>query len=106
MSLPGIGAKVADCICLMSLGHTEAIPVDTHVFQITAKHYLPHLLNKGKSLTAQRYAEIGKIVCSYFYHLKFYNFIFLGDFYREKFQEHAGWAQTVLFASNLKSQSS
>lgn len=71
MSLPGIGAKVADCICLMSLGHTEAIPVDTHVFQITAKHYLPHLLNKGKSLTAQRYSEIGNIFCSYFYHLKF-----------------------------------
>lgn len=59
MSLPGIGAKVADCICLMSLSHTEAIPVDTHVYQITAKNYLPHL-QKVKSLTPSRYNEIGK----------------------------------------------
>lgn len=97
MSLPGIGGKVADCICLMSLGHSEAIPVDTHVFQITAQHYLPHLLQgngkgKGKgakqqqSLTLQRYAQIG-------------------DFYRERFEVHAGWAQTVLFASHLKQSS-
>ncbi|KAI2801739.1 8-oxoguanine glycosylase ogg1 [Blomia tropicalis] len=73
MSLPGIGAKVADCICLMSLNHTEAIPVDTHVLQITTKHYLPHM-QKVKSLTTQR----------------------------EKFQDHAGWAQTVLFCSDLR----
>ncbi|KAH9388236.1 8-oxoguanine glycosylase ogg1 [Tyrophagus putrescentiae] len=82
MSLPGIGGKVADCICLMSLGHSEAIPVDTH----------GNGKGKGKgakqqqSLTTQRYAQIG-------------------DFYRERFEEHAGWAQTVLFASHLKQSS-
>lgn len=27
---------------------------------------------------------------------------FQGHFYRETFQEHAGWAQTVLFAAHLK----
>lgn len=59
MSLPGIGAKVADCICLMSLGFTESIPVDTHVYQITAKHYLPELNTKCKTLTNKRYNEIG-----------------------------------------------
>lgn len=61
MSLPGVGAKVADCICLMSLGFTEAIPVDTHVYQITAKHYLPELNAKYKTLTNKRYNEIGKL---------------------------------------------
>ncbi|KAF7494349.1 N-glycosylase/DNA lyase [Sarcoptes scabiei] len=83
MSLPGIGGKVADCICLMSLDFTESIPIDTHVFQLTMKHYIPDLGSKQKSMTPKLYDEIG-------------------DFYRNKFQLHAGWAQTVLFCSDLK----
>ena len=50
LKLSGIGPKVADCILLMSLDKPDAIPVDTHMFQIAAKSYLPHL--KGcKSVT-------------------------------------------------------
>ena len=34
LNLSGIGPKVADCILLMSLDKPDAIPVDTHMFQI------------------------------------------------------------------------
>ena len=57
--LPGVGAKVADCVCLMSLDKHDAVPVDTHVWQITAKHYMPQL-TRTKSLTAKVYKQIGK----------------------------------------------
>ena len=54
-----MGAKVADCVCLMSLDKHEAVPVDTHLWQITTKHYMPHLV-KTKSLTAKVYKQIGE----------------------------------------------
>ncbi|CAL1268838.1 unnamed protein product [Larinioides sclopetarius] len=82
LTLSGVGAKVADCICLMSLDKYDAIPVDTHIWQVTLKDYMPHLKN-SKTLTNKIYQEIG-------------------DFYRERFGKYAGWANTVLFASDLK----
>ncbi|KXJ25101.1 N-glycosylase/DNA lyase [Exaiptasia diaphana] len=82
MELPGVGAKVADCVCLMSLDKTSAIPVDTHVWQVTAKYYIPNL-SKTKSLTDKLYKQIG-------------------DYYRHKFGDYAGWAQFVLFSADLK----
>lgn len=75
--LTGVGAKVADCICLMSLGHLSAIPVDTHIFQIAANLYMPHLLkNKTKTVTEKTYNEIG-------------------DHFRTLYGPLAGWAHTV-----------
>jgi N-glycosylase/DNA lyase len=82
MGLPGVGPKVADCVCLMSLDKMGALPVDTHVWQITASKYLKHL-NRTKSLTPTVYSEIG-------------------DFYRKRFGDYAGWAHSVLFTADLK----
>ncbi|XP_059800714.1 N-glycosylase/DNA lyase isoform X1 [Hypanus sabinus] len=82
-TLPGVGAKVADCVCLMSLDKPGVIPVDTHVWQITKRDYLSHLGAGRKSLTDKVYGEIG-------------------DFYRSLWGPFAGWAHSVLFSADLK----
>ena len=58
--------QVADCVCLMSLDKAGAIPVDTHVWQIANRDYMPKL-KTTKSLTDKIYGEIGKtfIPCIY-----------------------------------------
>ncbi|XP_069122062.1 LOW QUALITY PROTEIN: N-glycosylase/DNA lyase-like [Argopecten irradians] len=82
MKLCGVGAKVADCVCLMSMDKLEAVPVDTHVWQIAARDYMPKL-KQAKSLTDKLYKEIG-------------------DHFRELWGDQAGWAHSVLFAADLK----
>ncbi|XP_038004909.1 N-glycosylase/DNA lyase isoform X4 [Motacilla alba alba] len=80
-ALPGVGAKVADCVCLLSLDKAEAVPVDTHVWHIARQRYGVAL--GGKSLTPRAYQEIG-------------------DFFRELWGPRAGWAQAVLFCADLR----
>eukprot|EP00871_Galdieria_phlegrea_P003619 jgi/Galph1/4258/GphlegSOOS_G2929.1 len=58
MQLPGIGHKVASCIALVSLGKHDEIPIDTHIWQVMLRNYLPHL--RGKTLTERIYKEIGE----------------------------------------------
>merc|ERR1712020_803402 len=82
LKLTGIGPKVADCILLMSLDKPSSIPVDTHMFQIAAKNYLPHLRER-KSVTDKVYAEIS-------------------DHWRDLYGEYAGWAHSVLFSADLR----
>ncbi|NXP76043.1 OGG1 lyase, partial [Ramphastos sulfuratus] len=73
-TLPGVGAKVADCVCLMALDKAEAVPVDTHVWRIARQRYGAVL--GGRSLTPRAHQEIG-------------------DFFRGLWGPHAGWAQAV-----------
>lgn len=79
-SLPGIGKKVADCVCLMSMDKLEAVPIDTHIRQVALRDYSYKL--PSKSLTDKTYND-------------------LGNFFREKWGSSAGWAQTILFARSL-----
>ena len=81
LALHGIGAKLADCICLFSLDKDEAVPIDTHVRQIATRLFLPDLC--GKSLTPRIYD-------------------LLADAYRERFGPFAGWAQQYLFFNELR----
>uniref|UniRef100_H3DKM8 N-glycosylase/DNA lyase n=1 Tax=Tetraodon nigroviridis TaxID=99883 RepID=H3DKM8_TETNG len=82
-TLPGVGTKVADCVCLMSLDKAEAVPVDTHVWQIAKRDYNCAFGNHQKSLTDKLHRDIG-------------------DFFRALWGSYAGWAQSVLFCSDLK----
>ncbi|KAI8953841.1 DNA glycosylase [Xylaria longipes] len=81
--LSGVGPKVADCVCLMGLGWSEAVPVDTHVWQIAQRDY-----RFGKTKT--------KTFSKAMYHS-------VGDHFRQIWGPQAGWAQSVLFTANLKS---
>ncbi|RPA96148.1 DNA glycosylase [Choiromyces venosus 120613-1] len=82
LELSGVGPKVADCVCLMSLDKTEAVPVDTHVWQIAQRDY-GFGRGKHKSLTKATYEAIG-------------------DHFRKLWGQEAGWAHSVLFTADLK----
>ncbi|XP_061591882.1 N-glycosylase/DNA lyase [Cololabis saira] len=82
-TLPGVGTKVADCVCLMSLDKTEAVPVDTHVWQIAKRDYEYAAGSGQKTLTDKLHRDIG-------------------DYFRKLWGSHAGWAHSVLFCADLK----
>ncbi|XP_070695606.1 N-glycosylase/DNA lyase [Pempheris klunzingeri] len=82
-TLPGVGTKVANCVCLMSLDKAEAVPVDTHVWQIAKRDYNYASANRQKSITDKLHRDIG-------------------DFFRKLWGPYAGWAQSVLFCADLK----
>jgi N-glycosylase/DNA lyase len=79
-SLFGIGAKLADCICLFALDKDAAVPIDTHTRQIAVRLFLPEMA--GKSLTPRVYN-------------------LLADAYRQHYGPYAGWAQQYLFFDQL-----
>ncbi len=66
----GVGQKVADCVCLFSLGHLEAVPLDTWIRTAIAEHYPD--CDRG------RYDETSAAI-------------------RERFGPYAGYAQTYVF---------
>ncbi len=80
MTLPGVGAKIADCVCLFSLCKNEAVPLDVHVMRVARRLFAQ--ARTIKTLTDKTYAEISLA-------------------FRERFGDHAGWAQQYLFYNEL-----
>lgn len=78
--LPGVGPKVAACACLFSLDKHQAVPVDTHVWQLAVEHYLPSL--EGKTLTPKIMEKVEDTIVGVF-------------------GEYAGWAHNTLFVAEL-----
>jgi N-glycosylase/DNA lyase len=81
IELPGVGRKVADCVALFSLDQRGCVPVDTHVWHIACRDFDPSL-SETKSLTPTVYARVG-------------------DLFRARFGDYAGWAHSLLFAAEL-----
>ncbi|MBX7132931.1 MAG: hypothetical protein K1X67_09675 [Fimbriimonadaceae bacterium] len=79
--LPGIGPKVADCVCLYGLHHMRAVPVDVHIWNAAVDRYFPEW--REKSLTPQRYQAIAGL-------------------FRDKFGDLAGHAQQMVFVDRLR----
>jgi N-glycosylase/DNA lyase len=77
VAIHGIGAKIADCVCLFALDKTEAVPVDTHVWQLARDLYFPYWPPR-KSLTGTAYNAVSAA-------------------FRDRFGELAGYAQNFLF---------
>jgi N-glycosylase/DNA lyase len=78
--LHGVGPKVADCIALFSLDKLDAVPCDTHVWQI-AQRYLPMLRNKNPAPALHPMVR---------------------EFFLKQFGDKCGWAHTILFAAELR----
>ncbi len=69
MELPGVGEKIADCVCLFALGHHESFPVDVWIKRIVEDNYLK------KKATHQEIQEFAK----------------------NKFGKYAGYSQQYLY---------
>ena len=82
LQLTGVGPKVADCICLMALDKHDIVPVDTHVYQIAIRDYKFKGKRDLKTMNKKTYHDIR-------------------IFFKETFGDFAGWAQSVLFTSDL-----
>ncbi|OAP58226.1 hypothetical protein AYL99_07316 [Fonsecaea erecta] len=82
LELQGVGPKVADCVCLMGLGWGEAVPIDTHVWQIAQRDYRLGK-RKNSSMTKGTYDEVA-------------------NHFRKLWGKEAGWAHSVLFTADLR----
>jgi N-glycosylase/DNA lyase len=92
VALHGIGAKIADCVCLFSLDKTEAVPVDTHVWQLAKALYFPDWPQR-KSITNLAYNTVARAFLDRFGELAGYaqNFLFY-----EHFSNHWGGTSPLL----------
>ena len=70
-ALPGVGAKIANCVMLFAYERLRAFPIDVWIERVLRQQYFP----RGRKMTAQR----------------------LREFCETYFGEHGGYAQQYLF---------
>ena len=81
----GVSRKVADCVALFSLKQDDAIPVDTHVWNLGRRDWDVNSLWKDtNSRTPTVYCQVG-------------------DMFRSTVSPKAGWVHSLLFAAEIPS---
>lgn len=86
----GVGRKVSQCVCLMSLKGYDCVPVDTHIHSI----YLEHYAKKPPQQTKKKHS-IKKPTLTKQTHKS------IQHFFGSKFGALAGWTQSFLFTTRL-----
>lgn len=105
IALPGVGRKVADCVALFSMKQSDAVPIDTHVWDIVLRDYSSYIPIKQITSPAVGIIEASgsalstpskdtKTLTPHVYES-------IGAAFRSQFKSHAGWAHSVLFAGEL-----
>lgn len=61
LKLPGVGVKVADCVCLFGLHQLTAFPIDTHIRQVLDRQY-------PKGFPMRRYAGCQGVIQQYIFY--------------------------------------
>lgn len=103
----GVGPKVADCVLLMSLDKADVVPVDTHIWQIAQRKYVSRLLTKGKTAIKLPDAK-QELAHSLAKELKTLTrpgtkgYQLAQQLFVALFSPYAGWAQGMLFSSDLE----
>jgi N-glycosylase/DNA lyase len=63
VNVPGIGNKIADCICLMSFSQFQSVPIDTHMLNVALNTYNFEVSGKKtKNISKKDYFIIGKSI--------------------------------------------
>jgi N-glycosylase/DNA lyase len=83
VQLPGIGEKVADCVCLFSLDKHHAVPIDVHMARVARRQFSD--CNAYESISAKAY-------------------LMMSNCFRDRYGEFAGWAQQYFFYGEIESK--
>ncbi|KAJ2450348.1 8-oxoguanine glycosylase ogg1 [Coemansia sp. RSA 2424] len=103
MKLSGVGPKVADCVLLMSLDKTDAVPVDTHIWQVAKRRYVGRLMDIDGALPLDRQEKIRELArqLSAFKSPSTKAYELAQELIVALFSPYAGWAQGMLFSDDL-----
>lgn len=103
IELPGVGRKVADCVALFSMNQCEAVPVDTHVWDIVLRDYSSFIPLSNISSPLVNHTDDVPVITPVKFTKTLTPCIYdaIGSAFRKQFKNHAGWAHSVLFAAEL-----